>query len=256
MYLECTSSLAPTGYLGEGTDDRNVLWITPEGGKLAKTPSLSASDNSHLRTVNLEINADGSTNFTLDGHFYGATQGFLRYFANAERDESKQRERLNQRGVLPDVGGEAYELKVEKDAPIAHLNYATALPGYTRKLGKRTFVPINKFYAYDYVPDKVEERRLPIVSNRARFYVDTVHLAYPTTMEVESLGEAITEVSHAAGAYRSEVSEKPGQLTWTRTLKLLPIDLPATGYNEYRQFFIDVAKADKRMVVLREKRTK
>jgi hypothetical protein len=256
MYLECTSSLAPTGYLGEGTDDRNVLWITPEGGKLAHTPNLPAADNSHLRTVSLKINADGSTDFTLDGHFYGATQGFLRYFANAERDESKQKILLNQRGVLPDVGGDTYQLEIEEDAPVAHLNYVTTLPGYTRKLGKRMFVPINKFYAYDYVPDKLEERKFPIVRNQARFYVDTVNLAYPNTMEIESLGDAVINISHAAGAYRSEVSTKPGQLTWIRTLKLLPVDLPATAYTEYRQFFIDVAKADGRKVVLREKRTR
>jgi hypothetical protein len=233
-----------------------VLWITPDGGKLAHTPSLTAADNSHLRTVSLKIKADGSTDFTLDGHFYGATQRFLRYFASAERDETKQRERLNRRGVLPDIGGDTYRLEVEADAPVAHLNYETSLPSYTRKLGKRIFVPINKFYAYDFVPDKVEERKFPIVLNKARFYVDTVHLAYPNTMEIESLGEAVTEINHAAGAYRSEVSTAAGQLTWVRTLKLLPVELPATAYNDYRQFFIDVAKADKRKVVLREKRTR
>ncbi|MFT5999772.1 MAG: transglutaminase-like putative cysteine protease [Neolewinella sp.] len=256
MYLECTSKLAPTGYLGEGTDDRNVLWITPDGGKLAHTPSLPAADNSHLRTVSLKINVDGSTDFTLAGHFYGATQGFLRYFASAEHDEAKQRERLNQRGMLPDIGGDTYRLEVETDAPVAHLNYETSLPSYTRKLGKRMFVSINKFYAYDYVPDKVEERKFPIVRNKARFYVDTVHLVYPNTMEIESLGESVTKISHAAGEYRSEISARAGQLTWVRTLKLLPVHLPATAYNDYRQFFIDVAKADKRKVVLREKRTR
>jgi hypothetical protein len=256
MYLECTSKLAPTGYLGERTDDRNVLWITPDGGKLARTPRLLPAENSHLQTVSLKINADGSTNFTLDGHFYGATQRFLRYFASAERNETKQRERLNQRGTLPDVGGSVYDLNIEKDAPVAHLVYETNLPGYTRKLGKRMFVPINKFYAFDNVPDKSEHRLLPIVVNKARFYVDTVHLAYPNTMEIESLGEAVTEFSHPVGEYRSEVSTTPGHLTWIRTLKLLPVDLPATAYNDYRQFFIDVAKADKRKVVLREKRTR
>ncbi|WP_020567648.1 DUF3857 domain-containing protein [Neolewinella persica] len=256
MYLECTSKLAPTGYLGEGTDDRNVLWITPGGGKLSRTPSLPAADNSYLRTVSLNINPDGSTGFSLDGHFYGATQDFLRYFASAERDETKQREQLNQRGVLPDIGGDTYKLEVEKDAPVAHLNYVTTLPGYTRKLGKRMFVPINKFYAYDYVPDKLEERKLPVVLNKARFYVDTVHMAYPSTMEIESLGEEVTSIDHAAGEYRSVVSTKPGQLTWVRTLKLLPVDLPATAYSDYRQFLIDVAKADGRKVVLREKQTR
>lgn len=256
MYLECTSKLAPTGYLGERTDDRNVLWITPDGGQLARTPKLLPADNSHLQTVSLKVNADGSTKFSLEGHFYGANQRFLRYFASAERNEMKQRERLNQRGVIPDVSGSIYGLEIEKDAPVAHLVYETNLPGYTRKLGKRMFVPINKFYAYENVPDKSEQRQLPIVVNKARFYVDTVHLAYPKTMEIESLGETVTEFSHAAGEYRSEVSTIPGQLTWIRTLKLLPVDLPASAYKDYRQFFIDVAKADKRKVVLREKRTR
>lgn len=256
MYLECTSSQAPTGYLGEGTDDRNVLWITPEGGKLARTPALPAADNSHLRTVRLAVQPDGNTAFSLDGRFYGANQGFLRYFANAERDETKQKEGLNQRGILPDVSGTAYSLSCDKNEPVAHLTYETTLTGYVRKLGKRMFVPLNKFYAYDDVPDKLEERKFPVLNNQARFFVDTVHLAFPTNMEVESVGEAVTEINHAVGQYRSQVSTTSGQLTWVRTLKLLPVELPATAYNDYRQFFIDVAKADKRQVVLKEKQTK
>lgn len=256
MYLECTSNLAPTGYLGEGTDDRNVLWITPEGGQLARTPALPAADNSHLRTVRLNIQPEGKTRFSLDGRFHGATQSFLRYFANAERDESKQKEGLNQRGILPDVSGTAYSLSYEKDQPVAHLTYQTTLDGYVRKLGKRMFVPLNKYYAYDQVPEKLEERKFPIYRNQARFYVDTVYLDFPDDMEVESLGDAVTEIEHAVGQYRSEIKASAGEISWVRTLKLLPFELAATAYNDYRQFFIDVAKADKRQVVLKEKQTK
>ena len=44
MYLECTSHDAPTGYLGEGKQDRNVLWITPTGGELHRTPTLEPTE--------------------------------------------------------------------------------------------------------------------------------------------------------------------------------------------------------------------
>lgn len=256
MYLECTSSDAPPGYLGDGTDDRNVLHITPEGGKLARTPALQAADNGHLRSFTIKVQEDGTANFHLDGGYYGTSHEMLRYFARNELEEKKLREGLQRNDALPDVNGSEFTLTYDPDKPVARLTYTTEVPGYVRKLGKRMFVPINKFYAYDNVPEKLTERKLPIVSNSPRFYVDTVHLNFPEGLEVESLGDEETVIKHAAGEYRAEVKSAPGAITWIRTLKLLPVDLPASGYEDYRQFFVDVRKAEKRQVVLREKRTK
>jgi hypothetical protein len=255
MYLECTSSVAPTGYMGEGTDDRNVLHITPAGGKLARTPKLKASDNGRLRTLDLEIQPDGSAAFALHNRMYGSFQDGVRGLVHGERDLTKQQEALNRNDYIPDVGGE-FMLDCDVDHPLATLNYKTTLPGYARKLGKRTFVPVNKFSAYDYVPEQLEQRKFPIFDNDASFRVDTINLTFSDKLEVESMGDELTEFKHAAGEYRAELKATPGKITWIRTLKLLPVDLPATAYEDYRQFFVDVRKAEKRQVVLREKRTK
>jgi len=255
MYLECTSSTSPTGYMGEGTDDRNVLHITPEGGKLARTPKIKAADNGRLRTLNLEIKTDGSTSFALHNRMYGSFQDGIRGFTHGEQDLTKQQEVLNRNDFLPDVGGE-YLLECDENSPVATLVYRTTLPGYARKLGKRTFVPVNKYAAYEYVPEKLKERKFAIYDNDASFRVDTINLTFPDGMEVESMGEELTEFKHAAGEYRAELKSTPGKITWIRTLKLLPVDLPATAYEDYRQFFVDVRKAEKRQVVLKEKRTK
>lgn len=256
MYLECTSSDYPTGYLGEGKENRNVLWVTPEGGKLVKTPALRAVDNSALRTVNIKIAAEGSAEFRLNGRYYGALQEAIRSFADQEKDQGEQLKVLERVGMLPDVSGTDYALTYVADRPEAQLQYTTELPAYVRKMGTRMFVPVNKYYAYDDVPDKLESRRFPISRRLARFYVDTINLSLPENMEVESSGEPLTEISHAAGEYRAELLTLPGKVRWVRTLKLLPVELPATAYEDYRQFFIDVAKAENRQVVLRKKRTK
>lgn len=256
MYLECTSSDAPPGYLGEGTDDRNVLHITPEGGKLARTPALSAGDNGHLRTLTIDVKEDGSADLKLDASYHGASHEMLRYFARNELEDKKLREGLHRNDVIPDVKGSEFSLDYDPDKPIADLHYATEIKGFVRKLGKRMFVPLNKFYAYDNVPEKLSERHFPIVSNDARFYVDTVNLNFPTNLDVESLGDAETLIQYAAGEYRASVTSKPGEVTWIRTLKLLPVELPAEAYEEYRQFFVDVRKAEKRVLVLKEAKTK
>ncbi|MEM9258983.1 MAG: DUF3857 domain-containing protein, partial [Bacteroidota bacterium] len=257
MYLECTSNVNPLGYLGDGKGDRNVLWVTPEGGKLMRTPAIAPADNGYVRTVNVAIKEDGGARFQLQAGFYGASQESIRHLHHGEKDQTKQLEWLNRYNLLPDVSGNGYSLICNPDEPVANLVYTTEVPSYARKLGQRFFVPLNKYFRYDQVPDKLSERQFPIRHRAAKFFVDTVHLKLPQDMEIESLGEAETTIKHPAGEYRAVVNTSDeGKLTWVRTLKLVPVDLPAEAYSDFRQFFVDVAKADRRQVVIRKKRTK
>lgn len=256
IYLECTSNEWPTGYLGDGKQDRNVLWLMPEGGKLVRTPAHVPGEHGHVRNVDLTITPEGNAEFDLRAGFFGTDHENIRMFLGREANVEKQRETLHRAGELPDVSGKDFSVSVVPDEPRLDLSYHTLLPKYVRKLGKRMFVPLNKLYRYDWVPDQLTERRYPIISTEARFLVDTVHLTLPDNLEVESLGEPETVIKHAVGEYRSEVKTSPGKLTWIRTLKLVPVELPASAYESYRAFYVAVSKAERRQVVLREKRTK
>lgn len=250
MYLECTSNYAPTGYLSESTRNRHVLHITPEGGKLARTPAMEPTDHGHLRRQDLTIAEDGTAQLTINTHYFGADQEVLREVSHAFTPE-KQKEWLHRQGYLPDMSGEQYDFKVADRQPEAVLVYRTELPRYARKMGKRMFIPLNKFFAYEDLPVALTERKLPVVLNESRFFVDTVHVTLPATFAIESSGEATVDIEHAAGEYHAKMEVKNNQLTWTRTLKLLPVDLPAEAYPSYRDFFVQVSKADKRQLVLK-----
>ena len=71
VWLECTSQTNPFGFLGDFTDDRDVLVVTPEGGIIKRTPAYINKDN--LQTINANINllADGSVNASLTRKSYG-----------------------------------------------------------------------------------------------------------------------------------------------------------------------------------------
>ena len=55
-WLECTSPDMPAGYLGGFTANRKVLLITPEGGKVIKTPAYGAESNVLTRFAECTLN--------------------------------------------------------------------------------------------------------------------------------------------------------------------------------------------------------
>ena len=256
MYLECTSTDEPTGYLSDDKEDRNVVWITPEGGRLVRTPKLEPGDHGHVRTVRLRLREDNSVGFSLEGSWFGADQETFRSVGSYFGDGKDQRKWLHRNDFLPDVSGGEYTFDVHRDEPVVDLHYETVLPHRVRAFGSRRFVSVNPF-PRNWVPDPVEDRQLPVVYSDPRMLVDTVHLHYPNGLEIESglLSEPVV-YEHPVGEYRAEMRAGENSVTWIRTLRLNSVTLPAEDYEDFRQFFIDLGKAEGLQLVLKEQRTK
>ncbi|THH41690.1 DUF3857 domain-containing protein [Neolewinella litorea] len=256
MYLECTSKHAPTGYLGESTLDRGVLWITPEGGRLARTPSLVPSEHGHLRSVTQTLDGDNAVEFELSATYFGGAQELFRELAAYFGSTQDRLDWLHRNNFLPDVSGSAFTYTVAEDAPEVTLAYNTTLNSRVRKMGSRRFFALNP-HPYTNIPDPQEERRLPVDYRTTRFLVDTVRVHYDESLEIESglLSEALV-YEHAVGEYRAEMRATDEGLLWIRTLLLRPALVPAEEFPEFRQFFVDVAKAESIQLVFRERRTK
>ena len=257
MYLECTSKDYPAGYLGSSTVDRRVLHFNKNGSRIATIPKRSAAENGRVRRVNVKLNEQGGAEVALHAGLYGDSQEMYRWLSNYTPDQNKQLEMLHRHGDLPDVTGSHYSLTVSPDEPVATLDYQTSLPNYSSRRGSRMFVNLNKFsdIAVE-VPDKDTNRVYPIVQRANAFYVDSVYMSLPEGMEVESLGDAEVNYQHAAGEYRSKVEVSGNELVWSRTLKLEPIELPASEWDSFREFYLNISQAEGRRLVLKERRSR
>src|SRR5690606_39474591 len=58
-WLECTSQDFPYGYLGDFTDDRLVLAMTENGGKILRTVSYPYDQSIQHRKGSFKLNTDG-----------------------------------------------------------------------------------------------------------------------------------------------------------------------------------------------------
>jgi hypothetical protein len=64
VWLECTSQYQPFGFLGDFTDDRDVLLITDESGKIAHTKIYKTEDNTQNRKIEAQIDSAGNAAVT------------------------------------------------------------------------------------------------------------------------------------------------------------------------------------------------
>lgn len=254
MWLECTSSTFPAGYIGAGNDGRHTLLITPEGGRLKATPALTGEDN---RVV-------GKTTVTLAEDGAATVVGKLR-FAGSRHESFRQRRAYSSRKELEDwfVGQsnlpapvlESLDIQTAPDAPEAVCRYRAASARFASKAGRRLFIPLNAIRPLNSVPEKMEERRYPIRGDEAFTEVDTVVFHLPEGFQVESMPRAPAVVESSFGAYEARVERAEGTLVYIRRLQLRRHCLPAADYERFRSFYQEVAKADKAMAVLVEKKT-
>jgi hypothetical protein len=250
MWLECTSNNAPAGYLSDFTCDRPGLMLTPEGGKLVRTPAYAQEDNHQGSLTTFKLDETGAATIRGTARVRGLLHDYSRHLA----DEKDERERKNKFVHIQSYGvSELQTLEINPDpaAPQTAISFILkTTPNYASRSGRRLFVPLLKADPFQRSLPADTARVHPLQIPLAYSQSDTFVYAYPPGYEAENLPKS-KNLTSPYGSYELVIEPLDvGQLRVIRKLVMPAVSVPASQYQEVRQFFIEATKLDNCQAVL------
>lgn len=249
LWLECTSQTSPLGHLGAGNEDRNVLVVTSNGGKLMRTPRSKAADSQQIRRAVVTIQETGDGVAEVRTRYTGNQQDHVRR-ALAKSTPREREDWLREAIEVPafrlvsadfsDVDGKRTDIT---------LPVKLELPRFAARSGTRLFLRPNLMERWSNVPEEVKERRQPVELDYAFLDTDTISYHLPAGFALEAAPAAVA-LTTSFGSYHAASVLHDNQLEYTRRLEIRETRLPAAQYEAYRQFIADVVKADHAQIVL------
>ena len=255
MWLECTSNSYPPNYLGYEKCNRKALMVTPQGGKLIDTPKMLADENVEKNQATIQLSENGSAKVICDATYIGYDHERLRAIKNNFSDEEFEKWFRNS-SDLSSFNIDKLDLIVSDKKAEAKLNYELGVSKYASKAAKRLFVPINKINPTKVVLKKNDNRKYPISISLGYSEIDEFQFILPEGYQLESMPKEKLELTSPFGNYILEVKQKEGKIICHRKLRINPINMPATRYDELRDFFKKLTKADQSKFVLVKKEIK
>ncbi len=248
IWLECTSPYSPCGYLGDFTDDRPVLLIDEDGGKIVKTPAFNIDENNQKLVGRFEVLPDGSakgeSTLTYKGALYGDEYRLV------IMDETDRRKRVIKSIHIPQFDLLDYEITAHKERkPWLDKNLTLSIPSFASKMGDRLFFNLNTMNKTTQIPPYSRHRKSPMMISRPYSENDSVTYIIPNGFSIEALPDPVN-VDSEFGTYNCKSTLEDGNIIYERALKIRKGQYPKEKYNEFVEFLEKVAKYDEAKAVL------
>lgn len=252
IWLECTSQNGPFGSIAGFTDDRDVLVITPKGGKIVHTKIYDARENSQNIKGKYIVESNGNIEAEVEVIYRGSQFGtHLRY----EKSNKKDKEKLFKEfwDNINNITIRSMHLKNNKKEGQFEEKVAFTATNYGTVSGSRMIIPLNAFNVIERAPKRVRNRKLPVEISRGYYDVDVVTIKLPTDYTIEAIADDVS-IDTKYGSYTMTVEKiDETNLKYTRKFLLKAGDYPKEEYVDYRNFRRKVVKSDKSKVVLVKK---
>jgi hypothetical protein len=179
IWLECTSQTMPFGFLGDFTDDRNVLVITPEGGVIKRTPAYKNEMN--LQTINGEIQLEENGNVTaqLQRVSKGIQYDNKYFYESYTQKELIKKYKSNVWGYNNNLEIESVTLKNDKENVVFTEDLAISIRDYATVNDSELLFRVNVFNKESSIPKRYRDRKLPLKISRGYKDVDSVLVKIP-----------------------------------------------------------------------------
>ena len=251
-WLECTSQKIPFGFLSTFTDDRLVLACTQEGGKLIRTPKLSAQTNLQIRKSELNISTSGGAKGTMKTLFFGSQ--FENHLEMLDKPINEQQKLLADAYDIDNINFDAVNYVVTKTIlPELAESIVVDIRNYGAINNDRMFIKLNAFNVKSGVTE-VMDRKLPVYINRGYTDEDTIIYNLPDEVVTTKLPEMSKNFKNEFGAYTTRTTLIDKKLTYYRKFVLNDGTFPAESYADFYKFITEVNSADGLKIILNLKK--
>ena len=238
IYLECTSQTAPFNYLGDFTDNRNVLLIKPSGGEVTKTKKYTFDENLEINNSIITLIANGNfeaevvkTTFGVGyGNQYGVEGLDLKDQERYYRKEWKHLKNLDI-NTLSYVNDKK-EKKFQEELNISGTNYSS-------KAGNRILVPLSFFYVDTEETPRYSNRRYPVEILRGKTVKHHSVFKIPEGYSIESIPEA-TKIENQFGSFMFNAFIEGSSIVIDQKYILKDGIWPKEDYSKLREFMLEV----------------
>ncbi len=244
LWLECTSQQAPFGFLGDFTDNRNVLVITPEGGIIKKTPSYNNATNLQTTKANITLSKEGHVNATVEIISKGTQYDEKYTLVSKPEADLKKYYTTNRWSYNNNLSLKDIVLQNDKSQIYFKEKMHVTLNNYASLNENELLLRVNVFNKNTLIPKRYRTRNLPLRIYRGYKDVDNYTITVPNEYHVKQLPTK-KEIKTKFGSYTRELIKLDDtNIQYKKTILIKDGTYPKEDYKLYRKFRKQIAKQE------------
>ncbi|WP_396595984.1 DUF3857 domain-containing protein [Dokdonia sp. R86516] len=250
VWLECTSQDIPFGFIGDFTDDRDVVVVTPEGGKIVHTDVYNHASNRQQIKGSYKVLEGGA--IEVNAHIISSGIQYDDRYTVAQKTEMEQKKYYyNFWSYINNVSLEEISIINNKNAVSIEEQVTFRAESYASFAGEEMLLAINALNRYSHIPMKYKDRKYSFEISRGFVDDDEVTIEIPDNYSFESIPEDIS-LTTDFGVYKMVFDKTNTGLSYKRHLTLKDGTFPKERYNEFRKFMKKISRFDNQKVILKK----
>ena len=253
IWLECTSQIAPFGFLGDFTQDRDALVMMPEGGILKHTTSYKNEQNSQNSIANITFNEKGDVKATLKIISKGLQYDDKYYLENYSKDELVSSYKSKTWSYNNNLEIDAVALTNDKNDVVFNEDLEISVKNFATISENEYLFRVNVFNLESFIPKRYRTRVLPLEIRRGYADKDEYTITIPETHQFTLLPEN-KELTTKFGTYTisyQKVNET--QFKYIKSIVIKEGFYPKEDYDDYRSFRRNIVKLENTRIAITKK---
>ncbi len=248
IWLECTSQSTPFGYISGFTDNRKVLVITPQGGKIKNTKKYFKEENLIATNVTINVTANNHIKGFFKRSSSGSAYNWQLGVGNVSDKEDYYQKKFNH---LNNLNIFMPSIKNDRDAIRLIENFEFKISSYGSRAGKKIIIKPIVFDASSY-KKLTPNRTQPIIIQRGYTCEDTYTIYLRDSLKIYAIPES-KQIASKFGTYHltySKISDK--ELKVVRKLTINDGQFLKEDYKIYNEFYKFIEDQNKTKFIITE----